>query len=791
MRPLAAEKAPEQGGGIPRLKYRRPWLYDKQRAAIFTDARYAVVEACPGAGMTVACIVWLAEQAMLAPDPLARYLWIAPDAQRTQRVFTRFAQALPRSWFDVDEKTQSITAANGAVIRFKPADRPGDLYEENINAAVIIEAQACREESWHALRMVLGANNGPARIAGRRRGTNNWFYQLARATEAEEKKAGVFAMHHAIINAADAIEAGVLHAETVEEEKRLRQPADFAELYLLEGALDTGMHEEQDPVLAEETYRRLITQIKDFDFKNPDYAPVFHARNMNLSRIRAEPQALPLLKAYYREHPADFLTDWGITFDPRNVRRGLPALIPFVLFPRQREWVEWVLGHWKAATPGLTEKSRDMGISWLAIGLSCALALFHYGVAIGFGSKKEELVDNKADPKSLFEKGRLFLSNLPEEFRGGWIQKDHSPHMRLIFPDTGSNITGEAGDNIGRGDRKSIYFVDEAAHLDRPALIEQSLSQTTDCRIDMSSVFGMSNPFAEKRWGGKMDVFIFDWREDPRKDDAWYVKQKAEKDELVIAQEIDRNYNASMEGIVIPHLWIMAAIDAHIKLGITPTGQRSASLDVADEGRDKNAFCVAHGILVEQVYEWSGKGDDIFGTVQTAFDFCDAHALNGFKYDADGLGAGVRGDARIINEKRAKQSQKIIDVEAFRGSEGVIDPDKEDVKGRINKDFFANRKAQSWWSLRMRFQKTYRWVVENMPCNPDEIISISSGTKLYLKLVSELSQPTYAINNVGKIVIDKAPDGAVSPNLGDSTMIQFSKGGHVAMQINTAVLARI
>jgi hypothetical protein len=91
----------------------------------------------------------------------------------------------------------------------------------------------------------------------------------------------------------------------------------------------------------------------------------------------------------------------------------------------------------------------------------------------------------------------------------------------------------------------------------------------------------------------------------------------------------------------------------------------------------------------------------------------------------------------------------------------------------------------------MRFQKTYRWVVENMPCNPDEIISISSGTKLYLKLVSELSQPTYAINNVGKIVIDKAPDGAVSPNLGDSTMIQFSKGGHVAMQINTAVLARI
>jgi phage terminase large subunit len=60
-------------------------------------------------------------------------------------------------------------------------------------------------------------------------------------------------------------------------------------------------------------------------------------------------------------------------------------------------------------------------------------------------------------------------------------------------------------------------LVDEAAHLERPELIEASLSQTTNCRIDMSSVRGMANPFAAKRWAGKVEVFIFDWREDPRR----------------------------------------------------------------------------------------------------------------------------------------------------------------------------------------------------------------------------------------------------------------------------------
>ena len=522
----------------------------------------------------------------------------------------------------------------------------------------------------------------------------------------------------------------------------------------------------------------------DFDFKNPDYVDAFHHRIKMLQRIRANPAVLPALKLYYRDNPAQFISDFGITHDPKNVERGLPATIPFILFPRQREWVDEVVRHWKAQSPLLTEKTRQMGFSWLSMATACTLCLFHNGMSIGFGSRKEEYVDRIGDPKSLFQKGREFMRGLPVEFRGGWNIKDNAPHMRLTFPESGSSLTGEAGDNIGRGNTTGIYFVDEAAFLERPHLIEASLSQTTNCRIDISTPNGMGNPFAQKRFGGKIDVFTFHWRDDPRKDDAWYAKQVENLDPVTIAAEIDINYSASVEGVLIPGAWIQSAIDSHEKLQIRVSGDRSASLDVADEGKDANALCGAYGILIETIEEWSGQGDDIFKTVQRAFALCDAHGYTRLKYDADGLGAGVRGDARVINEPR---DRKLV-VEAFRGSAAVFNPDGQDVRGRTNADMFANCKAQAWWALRTRFQKTHRALTEGATASHDELISIPSSLPLRHKLMAELSQPTYSVNTVGKIVIDKSPDGTKSPNLADAVMIQFSTATRPPMRISAEAL---
>ena len=527
-----------------------------------------------------------------------------------------------------------------------------------------------------------------------------------------------------------------------------------------------------------------------FDFKNPDYVAVIRERVKRLAWIKAHPEEVPDLKKFYRDNPAQFISDWGCTSDPRNVERELPVVIPFILFPKQEEWVAWLVDHWRNQKPGLTEKTRDMGMSWLSIAASCTMCLHYEGMAIGFGSRKEEYVDKIGAPKSLFHKGRVFMSNLPKVFRGGWDLDKDAPHLRINFPETNSNISGEAGDNIGRGDRTGIYFVDEAAYLERPQLIEASLSQTTNCRMDISSPNGMGNPFAEKRFGGKIDVFTFHWRDDPRKDDVWYDKQVRELDEVTLAQEVNIDYAASVEGVVIPNQWVRSAVDAHLRLSIKPTGACSGSLDVADEGKDNNAFCGAHGVLVQVVEEWSGKNSDIFATTEKAFELCDLLGYKKFKYDADGLGAGVRGDSRIINEKRKKANQQQITVEAHRGSEGVFNPEGEDVKGRKNEDYFQNHKAQAWWSLRTRFQKTHRWITTGEKCDPDDIISLSSGLKNLNKLISELSQATYGVSQIGKLVIDKSPDGIKSPNLADSVVIQYGQGQRAPMVISEETMRR-
>lgn len=511
-----------------------------------------------------------------------------------------------------------------------------------------------------------------------------------------------------------------------------------------------------------------------FDFKKPDYRTVFEWRLERLQRIRKDTSVLPALKAYYREHPAQFIIDWGITYDPRNPERGLPATIPFLLFPRQEEWCEWFLDRWQHQEDGITEKTRDMGMSWLTISLAVTVCLFRTEIAVGYGSRKEEYVDVIGDPDSLFEKGRIFMRGLPTEFRGGWESKLHASYMKLVFPETGSIITGEAGDGIGRGGRASFYIVDEAAFLVRPQLVDASLSATTNCRQDISTPNGRANSFATRRFSGKVPVFTFHWRDDPRKDEAWYEAQKEKRDSVTLAQEVDIDYSASVEGVLIPSAWVQAAFDAHVKLRFAPTGIRTAGLDVADEGVDMNAFAGRHGVVLDTLEQWSGKGSDIYGTVVRAFGLCDEREFERFDYDADGLGAGVRGDARVFNETRRHDGRKVINVEPFRGSGAVHSPDREMVKGRKNKDYFANAKAQAWWALRIRFQNTYRAVAEGLPFNADDLISISSAIQYREALVSELSQPTYTINTVGKIIVDKTPEGAKSPNLADSMMIAYA-----------------
>ena len=518
----------------------------------------------------------------------------------------------------------------------------------------------------------------------------------------------------------------------------------------------------------------------------PDYLEEFKTRIERLQKINADPKLVVGALEYYRTRPAEFINDWCVTYDPRTEIKKMP----FILFPRQVEFIEFLYECWQDGEAGLVEKCRDVGASWLCCCFAAWMWIFVEGSSVGFGSKKEILVDRLGDMDSLFEKIRLTFDNLPSFFLPvGFKQKEHATYMKIISPASNSSITGAAGDGIGRGGRSSIFFKDESAHYDRPEKIEAALSDNTDVQIDISSVNGTASVFYKKRQSGiiwergkempkgQIRVFIFDWRDHPAKTQEWYDRKRAkfEAEGLlhVFAQEVDRDYCASVVGMVIPPSHVKAAIDAHKKLKFKMEGQRFAGLDVADEeGADKNAIAIRHGVVLLHAEDWAGL--DTTKTANHAVDICVKYSVNELYYDCIGVGAGVRGETNNLKENgKLPPSLEISPWNAGLSGVAMVDAEyrviPSDTNSPLVKEFYANMKAQAWWALRMRFEKTYKAVMHGAEYDEDELISIDSTIPCLHQITNELSQSTWKKSDAtGKIIINKQPPGTESPNLADS-----------------------
>lgn len=533
----------------------------------------------------------------------------------------------------------------------------------------------------------------------------------------------------------------------------------------------------------------------------PDYVSVLAQRQRRLLRLRASPALWVGAKEHYRTRPDEFIEHWVDTYDPRNAGGALPARLPFVPFKRQRDLIDFLLACLDGDASGLIEKCRDMGATWICCAFSVWLWLFWPGVSVGWGSRKEILVDKIGDPDSIFQKMRMIILGLPREFwPEGFNPKDHMPYMKIVNPETGSTITGEAGDNIGRGGRKRIYFKDESAHYERPELIEASLGDNTRVQIDISSVNGPGNVFYRRRHGGKIwgpgeeiskqvaNVFIMDVLEHPAKDQAWVddreAKARAEGLLHVFEQEIKRNYLAAVAGIIIPGKWVEAAFDAHKALGFDDSGRWMASLDVADDTEecvgDSNAFGRRKGVVLKHAETWGGVDTGV--TTRTAVNGCTGFGRIDLQYDCIGVGAGVKAEAnRLKQDPEIAPLIKNIRFVPWNAGDKVQDPEgyvidraeKPDRETPKNKDFFGNLKAQGWWSLRRRFERTWRARNEGISFDPSLLISIDTEAippHVLRQLQQELSQPTYGPGASLKMIVNKKPPGTRSPNLADMVM---------------------
>ncbi len=261
------------------------------------------------------------------------------------------------------------------------------------------------------------------------------------------------------------------------------------------------------------------------------------------------------------------------------------------------------------------------------------------------------------------------------------------------------------------------------------------------------------------------------------RDNPWFPEElRREMQETKIANY--RKYLHIWEGecnadyadsIILPE-WVEAAIDAHKKLGIKQQGIKSFGFDPADEGRDAKATVFRHGVVVTHIDQW--KDGDLPDAIDRAFKAAEVLRSDEFVYDGVGLGAAIK---VAIKDKDPKGNMRIT---SFIGGGEVRFPDLKYEGDRENKQVFQNIRAQFWWYLRDRFEKTHRAVEKGEYIDPDELISISSECDHIGALKSELVRVQRKRGSNTRIQIESKEDmrrrEMPSPNIADALVYAFA-----------------
>ena len=270
------------------------------------------------------------------------------------------------------------------------------------------------------------------------------------------------------------------------------------------------------------------------------------------------------------------------------------------------------------------------------------------------------------------------------------------------------------------------------------------------------------NFFYKKRMSTSDDqVFRFHWKDDPRKNDAWYHQMKAKYDPVIIASELDLDYGASVEGVFIPASWVMAAVN----LGIEAVGTKIAGLDVATTGKNQSVFTIRQGAVIITQIAWSNAN-----TAMTAYktrDLMAEHQIPHLNFDSDGLGEGVDATLSMIDKLEF----------TYDAVHGASKPSELVWEGeqRTSSEKFANKRAELWGLLRDRFRKTYDHINGIAEHDVQELISIPNDTRL----ITQLSQPLGKRSSNGKILIESKEDmkkrGIESPDFADSLALTMEQ----------------
>lgn len=223
-----------------KINYTRPPLFPYQTSILDSLARFTVTIASTKVGKTASHIVWLFERALECRANQSVW-WIAPTFSQAKIAFDRMkVQISDRNFYTANETNLIITLVTGAKIHFKTAEKPDNLYGDDVYAFVFDEFTRAREAAWFALRSTITSTGGKGKFIGNAKSKKNWGYKLAmKAKSGQDKDYEYFK-----ITAYDAAECGMMtkdgrpFIEEIEAAKRDLPESVFNELYLAEASED-------------------------------------------------------------------------------------------------------------------------------------------------------------------------------------------------------------------------------------------------------------------------------------------------------------------------------------------------------------------------------------------------------------------------------------------------------------------------------------------------------------------------------------------------------------------------
>lgn len=213
-----------------KLTIERPNLTSYQEKFLYNDSRFTITEASTKIGKTFAHVWWIFERAHADWNkPNYNHWWVAPVYSQAKIAFNRLKNKVSRSGlYKINESNLIITTPGGVHIHFKSADKPDNLFGEDVYSVVFDEAPRAKVEAFYALRSTVTATRGKMKLIGNFGGTANWMHLLKKKALTDPQYS------YYKVTAWEAVEEGILDREEIEQAQRDLPPKVFKQLYLAE-----------------------------------------------------------------------------------------------------------------------------------------------------------------------------------------------------------------------------------------------------------------------------------------------------------------------------------------------------------------------------------------------------------------------------------------------------------------------------------------------------------------------------------------------------------------------------